>query len=419
MPLNYAYAWLRSKRIAKALQHQGLTKPHANTPIIYIPGILGTKLFDTQQRVNIWGSPSTLLAPKADYAPFALDERALTAWQDHDQERAQRVIATEQLHAFSIIPKLVDTLVTSELRSVLHNALDYQEGRDLFFLGHDWRQDYRLMSVQIEQQIERIEQRFGKGCPFIFIGQSVANQGIQFWAHQASAERLAQVQRWYSFGPTWQGTFHALSMMHEGYYPASKKFKGFTPADVASFPSTYQLLHQKPRVIDAQGKTLAFSFYDVDCWQEYGLGPWHTNLRDHLNVEQLTSYLALAKEFTQTINSAKEKIARIPQVWYLGDANQAVLQAVVLGKRLLSSAAEIRQHAPELQHLALAKGDDHLPIEDFAEQPNGCFVRDYQNIPYGERYMLVGQAKDHRSLINYGRNLKAIAFDIATVRQQN
>ncbi|MDE5306746.1 hypothetical protein PY546_09010 [Providencia stuartii] len=45
------------------------------------------------------------------------------------------ILATEQLHEFTIVPKLITTLVTQELKDVLHVGLGYREDQDLFFFS--------------------------------------------------------------------------------------------------------------------------------------------------------------------------------------------------------------------------------------------------------------------------------------------
>lgn len=406
--------------IAQQLRKRGLASAAANLPIIYIPGIIGTKLYDTQTRVNVWGDPMPLLRHKPEHASYALDERALTAWEDRHVQGTDfpRTIATEQLHSFAIIPKLVETLVTKELAYVLENALGYKEGRDLFFLGHDWRQDYRLLSMMLDAQMQSIRAVYGQNCKVALIGQSVASQAIKFWLLNTSEENLGSVARWYSFGPPWHGTFHALSMLHDGYYPASKKFRGFAPSDIRTCPSCYQLMPANPRVMDHTGKMIeGFSFYDSACWQDYKLGPWHDHHQGGFTPASLSAYLKLGHAFNQALNEKTERLKHVSQVWFLGDANKAVYAAVAIQGKLLLTAKAIKKEASAVADKALVKGDDHLPLEDFAKEPNGAFVRNYENIPYGENYMLVGQPRDHRALINYGANLKALAFDLAVVRR--
>ena len=421
MPFNYAYAWGRSMAIARQLQQRGLTSPCANLPIIYIPGIIGSKLYDTRSRVNVWGDPMPLLRPKPEHASYALDESGLTAWERRHEPMKEppRTIATEQLHSFAVIPKLVETLVTKELAYVLENALGYKEGRDLFFLGHDWRQDYRLLSLRLDEQMQRIRTVYGQNCKVVVIGQSVASLAIKFWLLNTDEANLNSVARWYSFGPPQQGTFHALSMLHGGYYPASQKFRGFAPSDIRTCPSCYQLMPAQPRVMSHKGTMIEdFSFYDPACWQAYGLGPWHEAHQGEFSPDALKQYLALGQVFNEALNEKPERLKKVSQAWFLGDANRAVYAAVAVGKKLLFTAKTIQKEAADVAAKALVKGDDHLPLVDFARQPNGAFVRNYENIPYGENYMLVGQPKDHRALINYGANLKALAFDLAVVRRK-
>lgn len=426
MPLNYIYSHARAFAIASSLKRAGLDGPGMNLPVIYMPGILGTKLYDREMRLNVWGDPSGLLRHKQEHAPFRLSSCPCKEAPPNTgvAGAGPRVIATETLHAFPIVPGLVHTLVTAELVHVLERALGYRLERDLFFIGHDWRKDYREIAGQLPRALKRIDDIYGKGQKVVLMGQSSANYALCHWLANESEQTKSRIARWYAFGPPWLGTFHALSMLHEGYFPGTRKFHGFTPSDVATYPSAYQLLRRNAEIMDSAGNLVQnFDLTDPACWKEYGLGPWHPaqekrHLSDSEKLNELTPCLEMGKLFATELAANLEKVRNIPQLWFLGDANRAVRYAVAQGKHLNIKAGEVRQNAPHLADKALYPGDDHLPLEDFALNPNGPFVRSADNLPYGESFMFVGGAKDHRALINYTPNLKVLARDLAIVRRE-
>lgn len=433
--LNYLYAGLRAKTLAVELRKAGLNAPAANIPILYVGGILGTKLYDRQERVNIWGDPGPLLRPNVRHASLALDRNALRTFDEHADKHAtasppsslfvsaSRVRAIEHLHAFPIIPGLVETLVTEELALALEHSLGYSRNRDLIFVGHDWRQDYRLLGQRLEEELARLDTRFGPGCPIVLVGQSVANPGIRWWLRTAPQHVRDRILRWYAFGPPWKGSFHSLHMMHAGYYPGTRRFKGFTPQDIMTYPSAWQLLPSTPQIMDATGAPLEFSFYDPECWRAYRLGPFHTSPAERLPGEDadalaaIAPYLRLAENFARQASAPDPAVDAIPQVWFVGAGNRAVRRAVLLRNKLLFTAKDILREAPHLADQALAVGDEHLPLEHFAEAPCGPFVHDSDHVPYGENYMFVSRPKNHRALINTMANLKVLAFDLAMLRK--
>ncbi len=411
MPLNWGLSHLRAARIRAAVRNQGLDGSGSNLPILYLPGILGAKLYDRRERVAVWGDYRGLLFRKDHHAPYAYDARD-----------TERILATETLHAFTIVPGLLHTLVTAELIHVLETALGYQEGRDLFFVGHDWRGDCRHLVARLNHEVERIQALFGAQQRFLIIGQSIANLAIRFWLRTARPEIRSSVAKWYAFGPPWKGTFHALSMMQTGYYPASSAFHGFSPDDVASYPSAYQLMPSAPRVIDSRGQLLSdFSLFDPACWERYRLGPYRhsgaESAQREKNRADLPAHLHTAQALAESLSGPCATEVKIPQLWFLGDRNQAVKAAVYDGDSLVLQAGAIRKRFPHLVDAALTPGDDHLPLADLLVDPCGPVVRDIHNQPHGESYVLVGAAKTHRALINYTPNLATLALDIATLRK--
>ncbi|WP_159566224.1 lipase/acyltransferase domain-containing protein [Budvicia diplopodorum] len=411
MPLNWGYSAIRAQSIAAKLRRAGLGGKHQNLPVIYLPGILGTKLYDRQQQKFIWGDSGGFFARQ----PYE--------YLDSEAHRTQ-ILASEQLHAFTIVPGLLHTLVTAELKRVLQTALGYQEGQDLFFLGHDWRADHRRLADRLDAEVQRLKALFGADQKIVLIGQSASNLAVRYWLRNTTAENRETIAKWYSFGPPWQGTFHALSMMDTGYYAATRYLHGFSADDIASYPSAYQLLPPNPSVIDIHGQPLKdFDIYDPQCWQHYQMGPYRASgaevspqcqrVRNSLGQNLLN-----AKAFAASIAGASPLEQTVPQVWYLSDNNQAVKAAVYHRQRWYFQANSILRDVPQLASQTLAAGDDHLPLSGLLTERCGPVVRDTHHQPWGQSYIYVSQARTHRALINHTPNLQSLAFDLAVERQK-
>jgi hypothetical protein len=401
MPLNWILSAARAHAIARRVADAGW-RDGKNLPIIYVPGILGVKLHDRVHRADIWGDARAILRRDPQHAGFALE----------DDDRADAdVVATETLHHFPIASRLVTTLVTAELVAVLERALGYRLGRDLIFLNHDWRRDYRHVAERLALEIRRIQLDFGRRQRVIVIGQSVANLAIRYLVRTCSQDVRDAIARWYAFGPPWQGTFNALKMLREGYYPASRRFHGFSPRDASTFASCFQLLPHDAALLDDRGARVAgFDVYDAACWQAYGVGD------RRVPRPELQRRLDDARTFASEVSGSEPREQAIDQVWFVGANNHAVCAAVAHEQGALVSEQEIRKHRPELADRALAVGDDHIPLAHLTSVAPGPVVRSYDSLPHGERYVAIGMAKDHRALINYPANLNALAMDIAAVR---
>lgn len=401
MPLNWILSAARAHAIARRVADAGW-RDGKNLPIIYVPGILGVKLHDRVHRADIWGDSRAILRRDPRHAGYALDD---------EDGRDADVVATETLHHFPIASRLVTTLVTAELVAVLERALGYRLGRDLIFLNHDWRRDYRHVAERLALEIRRIQLDFGRRQRVIVIGQSVANLAIRYLVRTCSQDLRDRIARWYAFGPPWQGTFNALKMLREGYYPATRRFHGFSPRDAGTFASCFQLLPHDAALLDARGARVAgFDLYDAACWQAYGLGD------RRMARPELQRRLDDARTFAGEIAGSEPREQAIDQVWFVGANNHAVCAAVAHEEGALVSEQEIRKHRPELADRALAIGDDHIPLAHLTSVAPGPVVRSYDSLPHGERYVAIGMAKDHRALINYPANLNALAMDVAAVR---
>ncbi|AIN65874.1 lipase/acyltransferase domain-containing protein [Providencia stuartii] len=409
MPLNRGWSYLRAQSIATQLRRAKLNDKSPNLPIIYLPGILGSKLFDRSKQAFIWGDYRGVFT-KSDYE-----------YQAPSPDTPCNILATEQLHEFTIVPKLITTLVTQELKDVLHVGLGYREGQDLFFLAHDWRADHRELVTILDAEIKRIKTLFGDKQKCIIIAQSASNLAVRYWLRQTSEENRQLIAKWYAFGPPWEGTFHAWSMMETGYYAGSRYFYGFSPDDIAGYPSAYQLLPANPTVIDHHGKAIEpFDIYDADCWQRLRIGPYKTSIVSEQCQrvrDNLASYLHSAKTFNHAVSGVCPHEQSVPQVWYLSDNNTALTAAIWARDRWYLKAKEIKRDFAHLADKTLAKGDDHLPLAGLLKHRCGPIVRDNYQQPWGESFVFISQASTHRALINHTPNLRSLAFDIATTRR--
>jgi hypothetical protein len=411
MPLNWSLALAQAHWIGGKLRRAGLGGPRQNLPILYIGGILGTKLYDRRLQMSVWGDWRGILFHRPEHAGYAFEDN-------------NRLIAVEHLHAFNIVPGLVDSLVTAELKLTLEHALGYREGVDLFFLGYDWRADNRLLSARLEVELERLRLIFGPRQKIILIGQSSANLAIRHWLRSASEQNRNRIAKWYVFGPPWQGAFHALSMMMTGYWPAGGMFHGFTGDDIAAAPGIHQVLPVAGEFVDRRGNTLSLDLYDEACWRAHRLGPYcpdgdnigpvRRRAREHL-AENLTQ----AKAFHNELRKLPPHDRDIPQLWFLSDQNRAVRRAVLDGDRNYLTGAAIARHIPELADHLLEPGDDHLPLSQLLAERPGPIVRCAECQPWGESFVYISKAKTHRDLINHLPNKQSLAFDLAVERTRS
>jgi len=402
--LNHARSVARAVAIGRRLRdHFPSDRP--NPPVIYVPGIVGVKLHDRRHRFDVWGAPGGILRRDHRHADFRYRE-------DDDG-----VLVDEVLHSFPIVPGLVETIVTLDLKRVLERALGYRTGRDLFFLGYDWRRDHTHLQAQITRTLDRIRDLFGRRQKVVIIGQSVANLAIRDLVRNGRACHRDAIGRWYAFGPPWRGTWNAFEMLRHGYQPAGPRFFGFTAEDAFSYPATFELLPQGARAISPTGEPIDdFDLRDPDCWIAHGLGPPGLLEADREARRQLTRRMAATSTFWARLAGEHPRDRTVSQMWFAGTANDAVTTAVCEQGTTCFDAAALAERYPDLKAQTLVRGDDHVPLPHLTTTPCGPLVTGASRAPFGDDYVLLSPARDHRSLINYGPNLAALAFDLAAVR---
>ncbi|MCA9541188.1 MAG: hypothetical protein KC620_19945 [Myxococcales bacterium] len=408
MPLNHLYSRARAQLIARAVR-QRFPRDRPNLPILYLPGIIGVKLYDRRHHQYVWGSAQGILRRDPRHADYRLRTEPWGAIDAIDDA----VLANECLHAFPIIPGVLETLVTAELRQVLVDALDYQEGRDLFFVGYDWRHDFRHLARRLMQEIDRVRAIFGATQQVIILGQSVANLAVREVIRHGPPLYRDAIAKWYAFGPTWRGTYNALHMLRDGYYPASRRFFGFTAEDAYSYPAAFQLLPHDARLVDARGNGIDFDLQRAESWLEHGLGPSSLTKADLPELQRRLDHTAANRK---RVAGEDAFDARVRQTWFAGARNHAVTAAVAHPDGALVTEKAIRAHRPQIADQVLARGDDHLPLSHLTDAPCGPLVTDAAAIPYGESYVHIGQPRDHRAIINATATLSTLAVDIAAVR---
>lgn len=396
--LTRAKARLRAHALMRPLRSSlRAARPHL-PPIIYIGGILGTQIYDRAGQRFTWGSAKGLLRHDWDPLGFA-----------PGSPHHHRALLNKQLHEFNIVPGLISSVITRDVLNALEVGLGYREHVDLFFLGYDWRDDYRRLGARIENEIQRLRLQFGQDQQVILIGQSVANLGLRHWLRQASPDFRAAVRKWYAFGPPWLGTWNAVHMLQEGCWPASKLVNGFSAEAVARCPSSWQLLPAESRLCDRHGNLVAgFDIFDANHWADNGL-PSH--------IPNLQKWLDMGRTFAREVSGTQASDAEVPQTWFANDRNLAVTRAVQgqAGSPALTTVQAIRKKAPDAMQSATERGDDHLPLRHLTDRACGPLVRDLDAMPWGHNAVLIGQAHDHRAQINHAPNLQALAQDIAAL----
>lgn len=277
------------------------------TPVIVIPGILGSKLADADASRPVWGA-FTFGAADADTADgaraVALPMRESVPLAElRDDVRATTVLDTLTADIGLIrnlkIGAYVDILTTLAAGDYRDQTLgeagvvDYGGAHyTCFQLAYDWRRDVSEMAVELDQQVRaaQVAQRVARGLPddapikVDVIAHSMGGLVLRYYLRygtqplpeNGSLPELTwagaeHVDRAILIGTPNAGSAEALVQLVEGL-DLNPFFPNYRPALLGTMPAIYQLLPRARHasVVDESGTPI--DVFDVRTWEKYGWG---------------------------------------------------------------------------------------------------------------------------------------------------
>jgi hypothetical protein len=232
-------------------------------PLIFIPGILGSKLCtnDSSKEV-VWGNINSLRNIQRLKLPL------------NDPSTDTRFVPCGIIENVSVVgPFKVHQY--DHLIDILHD-LGYEKDKTLFLFNYDWRQSNHLTA-------ERLHQRLKTHLPsgqFDIIGHSMGGIVARLYFEQYGD--TARVDRFITMGTPHRGAVDILKMADSGWSWWKNALAGGMPSireALLSFPSTFQLL---PSYQDCCFKSppgtpsnarVPFDPFSVDLWQNIGWLP--------------------------------------------------------------------------------------------------------------------------------------------------
>jgi pimeloyl-ACP methyl ester carboxylesterase len=263
------------------------------TPIIVVPGILGSQIVNSRTREVIWPSTDRSKSDDIDL-PITTDLEA-----NRDALVALDILDTTKL---SIL--LPEVKVYSDLLGTLERSAGYRPASldappadgdsDVYYVFYyDWRRDNAENARLLARKIEALKARLGRpelkfnilahsmggliARYYAMYGDRVVENGsdvVPDWAGGANISRLLLL------GVPNHGSMDALRSLVEGYnyyggdVRRSRLFNKLDADLIASLPSVYQLLpHSGTEVYLTGNLTYApLDLYDTKTWRRNGWG---------------------------------------------------------------------------------------------------------------------------------------------------
>jgi len=150
-------------------------------PVIFIPGIMGSKLREVGRKYNIWGS--LLGANTNNLRKIILDP----------QNKHQRQIESyEILDEFDLFPFPFKNPVYKGIVDLLTDKLGYEVGKDLFLFHYDWRLSPKVGAKELVQKMHQW-QRLVKGKKFTIIAHSLGGLVTEYAVNAEGADEMTNM----------------------------------------------------------------------------------------------------------------------------------------------------------------------------------------------------------------------------------
>ena len=241
-----------------------LTQPVARkrgtrSPIIFIPGFMGSELWRGSER--IWPNVTAMITnPEWFRMPST-----------------EPIQARQLVSEIVILPKFIKLERYAMLGDFLCEDLGYERGKDLLEFPWDWRLDLRVSARRLGEEIAHWRDRVKEARePITIISHSMGCLVARYFVEKLGGRSV--VNRMMLMGGTHAGmpkTLQPFSAFGKQpfYYGIAEPFE----RAIASLPSLYTMLPSYPAVFDSQGNALDLYRDEGWCPEEY-----RANLRDAL-----------------------------------------------------------------------------------------------------------------------------------------
>ncbi len=332
------------------------TPTTGKVPIIVIPGITGSTLFDKRTNEEVW---FRIRKPKGEDIRLPISAN-IAANRDNLEARdiVRGVKISKILPEIEIYERLIFALEKGGYKETSWDQPGENADKDSFYVfAYDWRRDNVENARLLVKKIEALKQKLRKpALKFNIASHSMGGLIARYAAMYGDADIPKG-----SIVPTWAGSKHlgevfligapnegsilSLKAALQGYslignisLPFIQSFDKF---DVFTIPSIPQVLPWGTNltIYDENFKELALDLYDPHTWEEYDWAAWKDkDFKKKFENRELplarpffAAVLQRAKRFHEALTASRPG-SEIPVSFYLvgGDCKDTAAAAIVV-----------------------------------------------------------------------------------------
>jgi pimeloyl-ACP methyl ester carboxylesterase len=247
-------------------------------PVILIPGVLGSRLFDKNKHTEVWpGSTLHLLAGSKQDLELSFDPQTLQPVSDG-------------LEPSGLFEEVLNADFYGAILRTLRQSGGFVAGklgvradprvRRYYVFAYDWRQDNVTTAKRLDALIEQIRRDYGDPTLRVnVIAHSMGGLVTRYYLRYGTVDALAgdgafpitmagaaKVGTAVLLGTPNLGSLSSLQSMLLGHRVG---LRGIEPEVLATMPSVYELLPHPLTdwSVDPSGKDLDLDLYDVATWK--------------------------------------------------------------------------------------------------------------------------------------------------------
>ncbi len=256
-----------------------------NNPVIIIPGIIGSRLVDSETGKMHWGvlraRQIIFLSERGDVA-LPIDKLPIS--ENKDTIVSKGIIDKYELPIgiiqFKVYRDMLDMF--EEVGYRLGDIKNPRPGDNLFVFDYDWRRDNVESARLLAERVENIVRKTGNSKKFTLVAHSMGALVARYFLRYGRRDVL---QEGPAYNVTWEGAEHVkraiyIGVPNLGSMPVFKLMhRGldltiveYPPYILFTMPSIYQLLPSRglKSFVDEDGNDIYIDMYDPRSWKKYG-----------------------------------------------------------------------------------------------------------------------------------------------------
>jgi pimeloyl-ACP methyl ester carboxylesterase len=400
-----------------------------NNPVIIIPGIIGSKLVDSQTDRILWGAIKAkqiiFLSERTDIAlptdRFPLSENRDNIVSKGIVDKYELPIGILQLKVYRDMLDMFE-----EVGYKLGDMKNPKPGDNLFIFDYDWRRDNVESAQLLADRIDNIVKKTGNKKKFTLVSHSMGALIARYYLRYGREDVL---EKGPNYRVRWVGSKHIKRAIHIavpslGSMPVFRILhKGldltvvdYPPYILYTMPSIYQLLPHKQlkSFVDVGGNEIYIDIYDIESWKKYGWSifsekmtrlvrsrmrlkyrdDWEERLRafEQKRDSFVQAALDRADLFQKSLSHKPRNAAPFEVILFGGDTEWTVDKAIV--KKEVTGRWRTYFWDPRLKEKILKPGDTMVTRESLLGVSRaGTTMRSWKNSPMDISFSLFVAAR--------------------------